>query len=784
MSCRTSDYADRVLDVLVYGATPGGIAAAIAAQRELGAGGVVELVEPLHRIGGMIAGGMVDDSNAGNTRAYDGVAAEFFRRVAANYSVTNPAAGCFQGEPGRAEGVFRQWLEEEGVRLTTGETIEFLAANETAVDAATLAPSGRQIAATLFVDATYEGDLLPLAGVPTLFGREGAARWGESLAGQGLCTDAVRNDAVFTATYETFSVPVNATEDGKLLAGVDGMYDRWNQTEASLVSDTRIQSYNFRACLTKTQGASHATPITAPSGYNASRFELFARYIAALEKYRPHKAVTLGDFLGCGSYGHGKCDTNDGAALGLNPMGNETYHWALASPAERQRLRAAFVNYTLGLFHFLGYDTRVPAVVRAEMQSYKLCADEWAEPGEQNLPHIPYVREGRRMDGGDFVFTQEDYRQRIGDDKLPAGLSGISPSASALNFSIGLGCWFIDCHATRRTSVNNLIQNEGCVQYGRRLMDQNLVWEIPFGVSVPPQGSVQNVLSVCAPSASHVGFQPLRIEPTWMTIGQAVGVAAALASKNQLQPRQLGASTLQAALRGHGMILSASEMKPADVERSCGPGASPSPPEPAAQQPVSAVPCNASDSGATRAIYTPARGLGLRWALSTSSDGKSASFEAEAEPPATLASVQAPRDPAPRYCLSVGEPLQPEPTSQHGVRLTLARCSGGDVARLRPQQWVASPELANAAQWVASPELVNATLRSALQLAPRCFGSYAGDNCTLLTALAWEPTQSKTVMLWMRTADAARHPQRWTFSNGILIAQGAGLCLAHNLSET
>ena len=257
------------VDVLVYGATPGGIVAAIAARRALGSGSVVEVVEPLRRVGGMIAGGMVDDSNAGNTRAYGGVAAEFFRRVAAEYNVTDPSAGCFRGEPGVAEGVFRRWLNEEGVQLTTGQAIATLRKNGSRIMAATLTPNGRRIAARQWIDATYEGDLLALAGVPVLFGREGARRWNESLAGQGLCTDAVRNNAVFTPTYETFTVPELAAVSvgGSLLPGVDGAYATWNQTEAALVGDRRVQSYNFRACLTKATSPAAASPITKPAGY-------------------------------------------------------------------------------------------------------------------------------------------------------------------------------------------------------------------------------------------------------------------------------------------------------------------------------------------------------------------------------------------------------------------------------------------------------------------------------------------------------------------------------------
>jgi hypothetical protein len=731
------------IDVLVYGATPGGVAAAIASRRELQLArshrnatraGVVMLIEPLHRVGGMFSGGMVDDSNSGNTRAYGGVAAEFFRRVASYYNVTDEAAGCFKGEPSVTERVFRRWLASEGVTLLTGETIMSLQIStrgpgQRVIEAATLTPSGNRFTAKQFIDATYEGDLLPLAGVPVLFGREGRGRWNESLAGQGLCSDAVRNDAVFTATYETFTVAENASVGGLLLAGVDGEYAAWDKAAGEQRSDRRVQSYNFRACLTKSTSAVAAVPITRPTGYNSSDYELFARHIAALQALRPETPVTLaGDFVGCGGYTNGKCDTNDGHALDLAPRGNETHHWALATPAQRVALRWHFVNYTLGLFHFLGTDPRVPAEVRKAMLGYSLCAEEWAEPGEQHLPHIPYIREGRRMDG-DLVFTQEDYRQRIGNTVLPRARSGvITKDAVALNFSVGLGFWFIDCHATRRTSIGGLLQNEGCIQYGRSLMAKDRVWEIPFGVMVPPKGSVDNLLSTSALSASHVGFQALRVEPTYMVLGQAAGIASALAIEQQTELRLLGAPRLQSALRRASAILVAAAMKADPIAANCKAGAAPTPP-PGPTMSASAVVCGSVAVARTQWEFHVDDGS-IRPAKNQSA------------------------------CLTV-QPNIPEPQAHHGVAVVLAPCR----------------HLASSAQkWVYH----NSTLQTGITPLPHCFGGYSHSECGLLTALRWEVTAQKTVMLWTHATDA-HHPQQWTFANGTISTDGpAKLCLAHH----
>ena len=283
--------------------------------------------------------------------------------------------------------------------------------------------------------------------------------------------------------------------------------------------------------------------------------------------------------------GDSKCCTNDGGSLSIAPLGNETYQWSLSTPAERRALRQRFVDHTLGLFHFLASDPRVPVDVAADMKRFSLCADEWADPALGHMPPTPYVREGRRLRGHD-VFAQEDYRARSGVPAaiVPPGTPGIDP-ASSLGFSVGLGFWFLDSHPVRHVAAAGwlgrggatarqrgsgparpTLQNEGCLQSPRG----SAGWEIPFGIMVPPNGSVANLLVVCAPSATHVGFQALRVEPTFMTLGHAAGVAAALTVQRRApSPRTVGAEALQAALRRQGAIIDRGGMLPAPVNASC-----------------------------------------------------------------------------------------------------------------------------------------------------------------------------------------------------------------------
>ena len=518
-------------------------------------------------------------------------------------------ASCFQGEPHVYEQVLRSWLEEEGVSVRTGQAAVSVAVQRppssnpgpagTMVAAAAPTISsvqledGTVLGAAQLIDATYEGDLLALAGVPFAYGREARGEYNESFAGQGLCLDSRRDPQrlfLFAAPVDPFATP--GAGQGPVLPGVDGVYPAWSNASAAATADRRVQAFNFRLCLTYSTTPGKAAPIPKPDSgsYDPRRYELLARYIAALNRTNHSFGLTSGCWgnsgkgdcaFACNMYVGGKCCTNDGGSLGIAPLGNETYEWSLSTPAQRRVLRQRFVDHTLGLFHFLATDPRVPATVTTAMKRFSLCADEWVDPALGHLPPTPYIREGRRLRAHD-VFAQEDYRARSGVSAaiVPPGIPGIDP-ASSLGFSVGLGFWFLDSHPVRRVAAAGwlgsnvparqrgsgpMLQNEGCLQSPRG----SAGWEIPFGIMVPPNGSVVNLLVVCAPSATHVGFQALRVEPTFMTLGHAAGVAAALTVARQVpSPKTVGAAALQAALRRQGAILDRADMLPAPVNASC-----------------------------------------------------------------------------------------------------------------------------------------------------------------------------------------------------------------------
>eukprot|EP00730_Choanoeca_flexa_P018753 TRINITY_DN9138_c0_g1_i2.p1 TRINITY_DN9138_c0_g1~~TRINITY_DN9138_c0_g1_i2.p1 ORF type:complete len:563 (+),score=90.03 TRINITY_DN9138_c0_g1_i2:339-2027(+) len=534
-------------DTVVYGATPGGIAAAIAAQQMLEKGSSVVVITPWTHVGGMLSAGMVDDSIQGQTQAYGGLAAELFRRIAAFYGQSNTSrCGCFQANPNVTEMVFLTWMKEQGIEIVLNASIVDASMSNGIVLRIRLS-NGQTITGRYFIDGTYEGDLLAAIDHPYAVGMEANTTYNESLAGQGLC------ESPRSTTWQEFKAAVNPFDaNGQLLPHVTA-----NGVHYGMASDT-IQSYNLRACLTT---KSNGIAIPPPSSYNASEWQLLDRYIQAMQA--SSIAIDSKSFFGCAAL-EGGCDTNDGPAVSINPMGEETWNWPVANHTTRLEYRRHFVNYFLGLFHHLQQSPHVSSKVKQQLARYRLCPDTWQDIG--NLPFIPYVREGRRM-VGDVIFTQGDWAYRTGAP-LPVGQLGYSNASAWYNTSVGLSFWFIDAHASQAVAVGNRARNAGCLQYGRSLMDAGAVAALPLGLIVPQAKIVGNLAIVNAVSASHVGYQPVRVEPTFMVLGEAAGVLVAMARNNNTSIHSVDADALTDALRGRGCVLERGDMhKP--IENCC-----------------------------------------------------------------------------------------------------------------------------------------------------------------------------------------------------------------------
>jgi hypothetical protein len=497
-------------DLLVYGGTPGGIAAAVGAADE---GRSVVLVEPFSFVGGLVSNGLTH-TDLRSLESTSGVWREFTGRVKNYYADTYGAdsdqvKACFEGnfaEPKVNQLVFEKMLEErKGIRVFTRYELAGVTSNRampSTILGAVFRKSGEEksltVRARVYVDGTYEGDLMASAGVKYTIGREDEAAYGEPIA---------RN------------VP----------AGGDG----------------QVQGYNYRWCVTNSPDR---LPAPKPAGYDRAEFlpllELFSSgAITHVFGIQSANGMTLPEGMppvtGKAVYKlqppllpNRKADINDmsnGVVRLSMPDRNDGY--PAASKEERQRIVDEHTRYQVGMLHFLQHDEAVPASIRKDALSWGFCQDEWPDHG--HLPEQLYVREARRMVGR-HVFTQNDTRLTPDDVRIPL-----------IADSIAIGDYSHNCHGTGRTGTRFDGKHSG------EFYVANAPFQVAYGTLVPNE--VTNLLVPVAVSASHVGFGALRLEPVWAAMGHAAGLAAHLAlAMEQPQVQAVEVSALQDLLHRQG----------------------------------------------------------------------------------------------------------------------------------------------------------------------------------------------------------------------------------------
>jgi hypothetical protein len=517
-------------DVIVYGATPGGFCAAIAAARE---GAKVVLLEPTAHIGGVNTGGLsFSDSNQTVRGTLLGLFEEWHQRVAADYAargvklpydVAVKDNSIWTYEPHVAARVTDAILKEAGVSVLTKQTLEGV--EKAGARIVGLRTSGRMHTAKIFIDATYEGDLMARAGVVWHLGRESRDEYGESFAGR---------------QYPKEKLAINGFDaNGLPLPFITSLRPGDDQA-----GEETVMVYSFRLCLTK--NPANRVPFPEPQTYDPARFELIRRYF---QKY-PNAPLPWDLYPLPGD----KFDANNGIGK-MFSMGlvGEANGWCASDPAGRAKLWEKHKQYTLEFYKFLTTDPAVPAKIRATMAELGLCRDEF--PETQHWSPQLYVREGRRMDGR-FTLTQKDVLKDPKKDD-----------------AIAISSFPIDSHDCRRIALPDGVINEGTIfpvsMPGRR---HGYAYQIPYRAITPSASECSNLLVPVALSATHVAYSSVRVEPTWMAIGQSAGVAAALAAKEGVTVQALDYGRLRARLLAQNQVLDLPVLPPVGkVARSSGP---------------------------------------------------------------------------------------------------------------------------------------------------------------------------------------------------------------------
>ncbi len=485
-------------DLVVYGGTAGGVIAAIAAANE---GLSVLLLEPGRHVGGMVTGGL-GRTDHGRREVVGGLSREFFERCGRQ----NGRAIEWYFEPHVAEKVFRDWLAEAGVTVRIGHRLDRVHQTGSHMDSI-VTENGVRVAAKVFMDASYEGDLMARAGVSYTIGREGRDTYGESLAGR---RDYCR--------FHQFAVKVSPRyASGGLMPYVYG-----GEPGEIGQADQKVQAYNFRLCLTLNQA--NQVPFPRPANYDPKRYDLLARILEAAPDLK------LAALISIRSVANGKTDINNNGAFSTDHIGAS---WAYpdADYATRERIRQDHVDYVQGFFYFLAHDPQVPPPLQTAVNRWGLAKDEFLDTN--HWPHQLYIREARRMIGR-YVMVQADLQTRR-----------TKPD------SIGMGSYNSDSHHVQRIpTADGAVINEGDMQVPVQ------PYEIAYRALLPKRTECENLIVIACVSASHVAYSSIRMEPVYMIMGHSAGVAAALAIRNRRSVHDVSIPTLQAKLRAQRQILS------------------------------------------------------------------------------------------------------------------------------------------------------------------------------------------------------------------------------------
>ncbi len=538
--------------IVIYGGTSAGIAAAIQASRS---GKSVALIEPSLRIGGLTTGGLGQTDGGG--RPIGGISREFYRNIKRYYEdpshwkwqprneyvdVPPPERINWTGflrthmasdkkdmmlnfEPSAALTVYHEMMASENIDLFYRERlnrINGVVMNRSGISRIVM-ESGSIFEGNVFIDATYEGDLMAAAGVTYTVGRESNTQYGETLngvqanpRGMSLSEISTRNAEGHNLQRGVDPYRIPGNPESGLLPGIS---DEPIRPEGS--GDDKVQAYCFR--MTLTDHPDNRIPFQKPSGYSELDYELLFRNYEAGEVRVP---------LINASMPNRKTDANNRNGVSINWIG-QNYAWPEASFDEREQIMAGHRAYQQGIMWTLANHPRIPDRIRQEVSKWGTCKDEYeSEDGWQDQL---YIREARRM-VGDLVMTQHHCE---GFEKV--------------NDSVGLASHGIDSHHVQRyVTDKDDVQNEGNVMGGHL---PGRPYPVGYGSILPRKQEVDNLLVPAAISATHVAFGSIRMEPVFMILGQSASVAASLAIDHKMSVQDLPYSSLKARLLEYGQVL-------------------------------------------------------------------------------------------------------------------------------------------------------------------------------------------------------------------------------------
>lgn len=518
---------DTATDVVIYGGTSAGIAAAVQVQRM---GGSAVVVEPTRRIGGLTTGGL-GQTDIGNKAAIGGIAREFYQRIRKYYDddgnwkwqrrseyrsggqsrTNNTENTMWTFEPSAALKVMQGFVREHNIEVVYGERLnraDGVVKSGTRITGIRM-ESGKRFSGRMFIDATYEGDLMAAAGVSCTIGREANSEYGETLSGVQTKRSVHHQ---FVKGVDSYVIPGDSSSG--LLPGID---PDGPGTEGE--EDHRVQAYCFRMCLT--DHPDNRIPFVRPKGYDEQQYELLFRNFEAGARNIPWSNSAMPNR---------KTDVNNNKGFSTDYIG-QNYAYPEASYDERERIVANHREYQQGLMWTLANHPRVPEFVRKEISRWGTCRDEFER--EDGWQQQLYIREARRMIG-DYVMTQHNCQGRV---------TAARP--------VGLAAYTMDSHNVQRhVDSDGFVRNEGDVQVGGFSP-----YPIDYGSIIPKKSECSNLLVPVCLSATHMAFGSIRMEPVFMVLGQSAATAALQAADRTAAVQDIDYASLEKQLLEDGQVL-------------------------------------------------------------------------------------------------------------------------------------------------------------------------------------------------------------------------------------
>lgn len=517
-------------DVIIYGGTSSAVIAAVEIAKS---GKSVIVVSPDMHLGGLSAGGL-GWTDSGNKNTIGGLSREFYHRVWKKYQhkdswkweeksefgkkglgtskLDSIKKTMWIFEPHIAEQIFEELIEENDIKVYRNEWLDrengLVKENGKIKSFKTL--SEKIFNGKVFIDATYEGDLMASAGVSYHVGREANRVYGETW--NGVQVGTLHHQHWFQSDISPYKIPSDS-ESGllpRISADPPGEYGE---------GDDKIQAYCFRMCMT--DHPENRVPFPKPANYDPLQYELLARMFDTGRRDWFRKFDRMPNK---------KTDTNNHGPFSSDNIGMN-YDYPDGSYEKRKEIIQAHKDYQMGLLYFVANDPRVPDDIRLKMQKWGLAKDEFID--SDNWPHQIYVREARRMIG-EYVTTEHDVASRVNTPR-----------------SVGLGSYAMDSHNVQRyVKANGFVQNEGDI--GTRVKKP---YKISYGSLIPKKNECKNLLVPVCVSSSHIAFGSIRMEPVFMILGQSAAVAACISIDKKIAVQELKYEELKKALLEKGQVI-------------------------------------------------------------------------------------------------------------------------------------------------------------------------------------------------------------------------------------